>query len=98
MSLETALIDETAGSHALTLLKIARAWMKLKPRMSRPSPAQVLLHDAMHDRSVTRLKLKRHSECDIPSMVKDAGVVPELHELLVDRLFALPASVSSSHE
>ena len=86
-SLEPALVDETASSHSLDFFEDrAGAWMELKPGMTCTPPAQILLHDAMHDGGIAAFELKGHRESDILPMVKDAGIVAKLHELLVDSL------------
>jgi hypothetical protein len=53
-SFQPALIHESAGTDSLDLLEDRPgAWVELKPGMSASSPAQILLHDAMHHGSIT---------------------------------------------
>ena len=59
--------------------------MIFEPGMFAPAPAQVFLHDAMHDRFILWLELKRHGQCDITALVERARVVAELHVVAVDR-------------
>src|SRR6476620_1389836 len=57
ISLEPALIDQTAGTHSLDLLEDRPCTgVELKPRMSRTTPAQILLHDAMHQGGIAALE------------------------------------------
>ena len=50
------------------------------------APAQVLLHDAMHDAGIAPLELERHCQGDVALLMKSARVVPELHVIPVDGL------------
>jgi hypothetical protein len=58
--------------------------MELEPRMSAASPAQVLLHDALHDVDVAALESKHDRECDVPTAVQETRVIPEPHSLSID--------------
>ena len=79
-SLQTTLIDQPSGADAFDLLEDrSRARVDLEPRVTRATPAQVLLHDAMHDRGVTGGEPKGDRQRDFTSFVQHARVVPELH-------------------
>jgi hypothetical protein len=52
--------------------------------MSRASPAEILLHDPMHNSRIALLELEGDSEGNISPMMKDTGVVPELHVAGID--------------
>jgi len=53
-SFQPALVHESAGTNSFDLLEDgAGAWVELKPGMSASSPAQILLHDAMHHGRIT---------------------------------------------
>jgi len=86
-TLQPDLIDEAAGSDALDFLEDGSgAWMILKPRMLTATPAEIFLHDAVHDRLVTPLELESHGQRNVALLVECAGVVTELHVVAVDRL------------
>src|SRR5689334_11310477 len=69
-SFESNLIDQSAGTHTFDFLEDrASARMVLEPGMLAAAPAQVLLHDAMHDCLIAALELERHRERDFPSLV-----------------------------
>ena len=60
MSLEAALIDETAGTDTFDLLEYgAGAWMKLEQWVARAAPRKVLLEDAIHASPVARRQVER---------------------------------------
>lgn len=85
MSFQSDVINKASSSDAFDLLEDrARAWMVLEPWVLTATPAEVLLHYAVHDCLVSGLELKRHRQCDIPLLVQNAGVVSELHVVLVD--------------
>src|SRR6266550_2324974 len=58
--------------------------MILQPRVLSTTPAQVLLHDPMHDRWVDMLELEGHRESNVSLLVQCAGVVAEVHVFAVD--------------
>src|SRR3954469_4856591 len=47
-------------------------------------PAEILLHDAVHDRGIRRLELESHGERDIALLVERARIIPELHVLAIN--------------
>src|SRR5215212_10691569 len=83
--LEAALIDESAGADPLDLLEDrAGARMPLEPGMPSAAPAQVLLHDAVHDGGIAALELERGRKDYVAPVVQDGVVVSELHVRRVD--------------
>jgi zinc protease len=86
-SLESALVDKPAGTDALDFLEDrACTGMPFEPRMSSAAPAQVFLHDAVHDVGILPLELERRGEREILSMMEDRVVVPEVDVLPIDCL------------
>src|SRR4030081_1096056 len=54
--LQANLVDETAGANTLDFLEDrASAWMVLEPRMLATTPAEIFLHNAVHNRFVPPL-------------------------------------------
>src|SRR5688500_273802 len=87
MAFQATLIDQPASSHSFDLLEDRTcARVKLEPRMARTAPAQVFLHDAMHDAGVFALELEGHRESDVTAVMQNARVIPELHVIPVDSL------------
>ncbi len=83
-ALQPALINEAAGADSLDLLEDRScAGVKLQPRVPAPAPAQILLHDALHDVHVAALETKGHREGNIASPVQHARIVAEAHVLAV---------------
>ncbi len=86
-TLEPALIDQSSRAHSFDFLEDrSGAWMKLKPGMPCPSPAQILLHDAMHRADIARCQPEGDCEGDLVTVVEDARVVTESHVLFVDEM------------
>ena len=86
-TLQSDLIDETPGADALDFLEDrAGTWVILEPRVLAATPAEILLHDAVHDRFVAPFELERHRQRDITLLVECAGVVTELHVVPIDCL------------
>lgn len=86
-TLQSDLIDETSGANALDLLEDrASTWVIFEPWMLATTPAEIFLHDAVHDRFVARLELERHGQGDVPLFMECAGVVTELHVVPIDCL------------
>jgi hypothetical protein len=50
------------------------------------TPAEVLLHDPVHDCLVATLELERHGQRDVTLLVERARVVAELHVLAINGL------------
>lgn len=83
--LEPNLVNQASGPYSLDLFEDRTCTgMKLKPGVPGSTPAQVLLHDAMHGRRVTFFQLKGDGKRNVPPVVKHAGVVSELHVLAID--------------
>ena len=86
-SLEADLVDEAAGADTLDFLENrARTRVIFEPRVLATAPAEIFLHDAVHDRFVPSLELESHRERDVALLVERAGVVTELHVLPIDGL------------
>ena len=86
-TLQTDLIDQTSRPDALDFLEDrARTWMILEPRVLAPTPAEIFLHNAVHDRFVALVESESHSERDVPLLVERTGVVAELHVVPIDGL------------
>lgn len=84
-TLQSDLVDQPTGSNSFDLLEDRSGTrVILEPWVLAAAPAEIFLHDAVHDGFVTTLELKGHGERDIPLFVKRAGVVPELHVIPVD--------------
>ena len=60
--------------------------MPFEPRVSSAAPAQVLLHDAMHDVGILPLELEGRGEREILPVMEDRVVVPEVDVVPIDRL------------
>ena len=58
--------------------------MDLEPRVTRPAPAQVLLHDPMHRSDVTAREAECDGEGDFVTRMQDTSVIPEPHVLPID--------------
>src|SRR6476469_7022339 len=58
--------------------------MVFQPWMLAAAPAEILLHDAVHDSRVTGLEIERDGQCDITLLMERAGVVAEVHVVAVD--------------
>ncbi len=86
-TLQADLVDETPGADALDLLEDRpRARVILEPRVFATTPAEILLHDAVHDCLITPIELESDCEGDVALLVEGAGVVTELHVIAIDRL------------
>ena len=80
-------IDQPTGSDAFDLLENRpRTRVVFEPWVLSTAPAEIFLHDTVHDAFITTLELEGHRERDIPLFVERAGVVPELHVIPVDGL------------
>src|SRR5688572_25094088 len=85
MAFESALIDKTTGAHSFDLLEDrSGAGMPIEPGMTRATPAEVLLHDAMHHVRLLPLELEGRGQDHVSTMMEDRVVVPELHVCRVD--------------
>ena len=83
-SLETNLVDQATSPNALDFFEDrAGAWMVFQPGMFSPAPAQVLLHDPVHDRLVAALELEGDGQGDVALFMQSTGVVAELHVIAV---------------
>jgi len=83
---QSDLVDKAAGADTLDFLEDrAGAGMVLEPWVLAASPAEILLHDAMHYRRIAGLELKRHRQSDVALLVQGAGVISELHVVAIDR-------------
>ncbi len=86
-TLQSNVIDQATGADSLDFLEDrAGTWMILEPRVLSATPAEILLHDAVHDRFVARLELEGHRQRDVSLLVERAGVVTELHVVPIDCL------------
>lgn len=84
-SLQADLIDQTARTDSLDFLEDrASAGMVLEPRMLATAPAQVFLHDAMHNSLLPWFKPEGHGKGNISLLVERTGVVAEIHVFAVD--------------
>ena len=85
-SLEPTLVDESPRAHPFDFLEDrTSARVPLEPGMPGTAPAQILLHDAVHDVWVLPLELERDRERKILPVVEDRIVIPERHVVAVDR-------------
>ena len=86
-TLQSDLIDETACANTLDLLEDGTGtWVIFEPRMLAATPAEIFLHDTVHDRFVAPFELESHRQRDVPLLVECAGVVTELHVVPIDCL------------
>jgi len=84
---QTDLIDQPPGAYAFNLLEDrARAGVILEPGMLAAPPAEIFLHDAVHDSFVATIELESHGKRDITLLVERAGIITELHVIPVDSL------------
>lgn len=84
-SLQPALIHESARSNSFDLLEDgAGTWVKLKPWMSAPTPAQIFLHDSMHHRGISRQEPERDGEYNVSATVENASIVSKAHVIAVN--------------
>src|SRR5688572_9514108 len=85
MALEAALIDKTTGADPFDLLEDRPgAGMPIEPGMPCATPAEVLLHDAMHHVRILPLELKGRRQDHVSTMMEDRVVIPESHVRRVD--------------
>src|SRR5437588_3624809 len=60
--------------------------MVLQPRMLSAAPAEVFLHDAVHNGLIAGLEPEGDSQGDLTPVMQHTGIVAELHIVAVDRL------------
>src|SRR2546428_10544179 len=58
--------------------------MELKPWMPASTPAEILLHDAMHDCGITGRQLEGCAEHHVLACMQNARVVTELHVVAIN--------------
>ena len=86
ISLESALIDEPARPDAFNLLEDGTgAGMPVEPWVLPPSPAQILLHDAMQCCWIASRQAEGHGEDDVAPVMKNAVIVTKLYVVSSDR-------------
>ena len=86
-TLQSDFIDQPSGAHSFDFLEDRPgAWVILEPWVLPAAPAEIFLHDAVHDRFLTPLELEGHGQRDIPLFVECTGIVAELHVVPVDGL------------